>query len=223
MSEQGVPVNQLHAQADFERHLSRVAPKSYVTSALVAINTLIFIAMAVATSGDSVFKPDGRVHIDWGSNFGPLTSDGQWWRLFTCTFLHFGFLHLALNMYALYDGGRFTERLYGHAEFLALYVVSGLTGSVASLLWNPLVNSAGASGAIFGVYGAMVAYAAKPGNRLPATMIVLEFLRLRAESLTLLAAAVRTGDRNKVLASNEKSAEAVKALEKLKQLNKAKK
>lgn len=155
-------------QAEFEQQLERVAPRSYVTPALVAINILVFVAMALATGGDSILEPDGRAHIEWGSNFGPLTSGGQWWRLFTSTFLHFGLFHVALNMYALYEGGKLTERLYGQVEFLALYVVSGLAGSLASTLWNPLANSAGASGAIFGVYGAMVTYALKPGNRLPA-------------------------------------------------------
>jgi len=92
---------------------------------------------------------------------------GQWWRLFTATFIHFGILHLALNMWALYLTGLTTERLYGSARFALLYVFAGLTGSIASLLWNPMVNSAGASGAIFGVYGGLLAFAILPRNGVP--------------------------------------------------------
>jgi rhomboid protease GluP len=73
-------------------------------------------------------------------------------------FLHYGLLHLALNMWAFLLTGRLTERLFGSWHFLALYLFSGLAGSVASVTWNPLVNSAGASGAIFGVFGALGVY-----------------------------------------------------------------
>jgi rhomboid protease GluP len=157
------------SQAEFEEQLARLATPAWIAPALVAVNVLVFIAMAVATGGDSVLKPDGRVHAAWGSNFGPLTTDGQWWRLFSSMFLHFGIIHLAFNMVGLWDGGRLSEKLFGQAEFLLLYVVSGLAGSVASLLWHPDVNSAGASGAIFGVYGALLTFVLMPGNRVPSS------------------------------------------------------
>ena len=161
--------HQLREQAEYDQQLVRLAPRSWIAPALVAINVLVFIAMAVATGGDSILKPDGRVHVAWGSNFGPLTTDGEWWRLFTSMFLHFGLIHLVFNMIGLWDGGRLSEKLYGQAEFLLLYVVSGLAGSVASLLWHPEVNSAGASGAIFGVYGALLTFVLMPGNRVPSS------------------------------------------------------
>jgi membrane associated rhomboid family serine protease len=156
-------------QEAFEQQLARLAPRSWIAPALVAINVAVFIAMALATGGDSILKPDGRVHAVWGSNFGPLTTDGEWWRLFSSMFLHFGIIHLLFNMIGLWDGGRLGEKLYGQAEFLLLYVVSGLAGSVASLLWHPEVNSAGASGAIFGVYGALLTFVLMPGNRVPSS------------------------------------------------------
>jgi hypothetical protein len=86
-------------------------------------------------------------------------------------FLHFGVIHLALNMWALYVTGRLVERLYGNLYFLALYVLAGLTGSLTSLVWNPMVNSVGASGAIMGVFGAMLAFMMKKGNRVPFEVI----------------------------------------------------
>jgi rhomboid protease GluP len=154
---------------EFQDKVKELAPRVWVTPTLVAINILVFVAMALAGAG--VFTPNPQVHIRWGSNFGPLTTDHQWWRLFTCMFLHFGIVHLALNMWALYDIGRAAERLYGSAHFLLLYLLAGLAGSISSLLWNPMVNSAGASGAIFGVFGGVLAYTMNSANGVPVTIV----------------------------------------------------
>jgi rhomboid protease GluP len=107
----------------------------------------------------------------WGTNLGPLTTDGQWWRLVTSMFLHFGVFHVALNMWALYVGGRLAERLFGSQAYALLYFASGIAGSLSSLLWNPAVNSAGASGAIFGVYGAMLAFFLRKHSAIPTAII----------------------------------------------------
>ena len=96
--------------------------------------------------------------LEWGANFGPKTMDGQWWRLFTSMFLHFGIIHIGFNMWVLWNVGRLVERLVGNFGFALLYVVSGLLGSVASLAWNPTTISAGASGAVFGVVGALIGF-----------------------------------------------------------------
>ena len=80
---------------------------------------------------------------------------GEWWRIFTPMFLHYGPLHLAMNMYSLYFAGSILESLIGHGRFLLLYLVSGLAGSAGAFLWNPQAIGVGASGAIFGVLGAL--------------------------------------------------------------------
>ena len=141
----------------------------WVTRALVGANVLVFAAMAVAGAG--LLRPDALVHIAWGSNFAPLTVDGEWWRLVTSTFIHFGVLHLLFNMWVLWSTGGLVERLFGHARFAAVYAVAGVVGSLASVTWNPLVNSAGASGAIFGLIGAQLAFFLRGGHRIPAEVI----------------------------------------------------
>lgn len=155
--------------SEYMERLVRATPRTFVTPSLVAINVIVFAAMVA--SGVGLINPDGRMVVPWGSNFGPLTTDGQWWRLFTSMFLHFGIVHLVLNMWVLYDVGRVVERLYGNAHFALLYVVAGLAGSIASLFWNPMVNSAGASGAIFGVFGGLLAFMVDRRNQVPASIM----------------------------------------------------
>lgn len=92
-----------------------------------------------------------------GANFGPYTVSGQWWRLLTCVFIHGSLLHIAFNMWCLWDLGSLAESLYGHATFGVVYLITGVAASVASLVWNPNVLSVGASGAIFGIAGALIA------------------------------------------------------------------
>jgi membrane associated rhomboid family serine protease len=155
--------------ADFQTRLSAVGGVPWVTNTLVAINILVFAACAL--SGGGVLKPNVQVLMQWGTNFGPLTMGGEWWRLFTSMFLHFGLMHLAFNMWALYTGGQLVEKLYGSASFSLLYLGAGLCGSLASVLWHPAGNSAGASGAIMGVYGAMLAFFLRKDTLVPASII----------------------------------------------------
>lgn len=158
-----------HDMADFTERLMQTTPHAFVTPTIVAINVIVFAVMVA--SGADVLQPDGRMLISWGSNFGPYTSDGQWWRLLSAMFLHVGIIHLALNMWVLYYTGKLVERLYGNAHYALLYILAGLAGSITSLLWNPLVNSAGASGAIFGVYGALLAFMLDRRNQVPAAIM----------------------------------------------------
>jgi membrane associated rhomboid family serine protease len=139
---------------DFKVLLARATPRVFVTYALVAINAAVLIAMGAA--GVSLLSPTAGELLGWGADFGPYTMRGEWWRLLTATFVHGGLLHLACNMYALWSAGLLLERLLGNAGFGATYVCSGLAGSLASLFWKPLVVSVGASGAVFGVYGALL-------------------------------------------------------------------
>jgi rhomboid protease GluP len=157
-------------RSDFYARLDQLSPHAPVVPALVVINVVLFIAMCIA--GIGIFSPDGEAVVRWGSNFGPLTTNGQWWRLLSNTFIHFGLLHIAFNMWALYASGRTVERLFGSGRFVVLYLFAGIAGSMASLLWNPQVNSAGASGAIFGVFGGMLAFVLNPRNAVPRSVMV---------------------------------------------------
>jgi len=129
-------------------------PRPTVTRFLVGLNLTVFVAMAVA--GVSALDPSGEALLPWGANFGPRTLSGEPWRLLTSTFLHFGVIHLAMNMWCLWALGTLAEPLLGGGAFLLLYLLSGLGGSVLSMLVHPMVISAGASGAVFGVAGALI-------------------------------------------------------------------
>jgi membrane associated rhomboid family serine protease len=143
-----------------------------VTPVLIAANAVMFV-IAVALGG-GVLVPNVEVLIRLGSDYTPLTESGEWWRLLTSTFLHFGLLHLAFNMWALWVNGIVVERLYGSSRYLLLYLVAGVAGSVASFLWHPFVNGAGASGAIFGVLGALFAYFLRTDTGVPRSVLVAQ-------------------------------------------------
>jgi len=149
----------------FTLALRRLGTRSRVTPVLIAVNVLVYLAMAIHDGNWTVVQPMTLIH--WGSNFGPTTLSGDWWRLFSSMFLHFAFVHLLLNMCALAYLGFNAERLFGSASYALLYLFAGLSGNIASLWWHPWVNSAGASGAIFGVIGGLVAFAVKPATGLP--------------------------------------------------------
>lgn len=140
----------------FREALFRATPRVFITRLLLVANVLVFLAMAF--SGVNVMSPTGEQLIAWGANAGWLTLDGQSWRLFTCMFLHIGLIHIALNMYILWQVGNLLERLTGNAGFLVLYLGSGLVASLASLYWNEAVLSAGASGAVCGAFGGLAAF-----------------------------------------------------------------
>jgi rhomboid protease GluP len=128
-----------------------------VTKLLVAVNLLVFAAMLVGGAG--LWHSSNSVQLAWGANFGPATQDGEWWRLGTALFLHFGAVHLTLNLWALWDAGQLVERMYGHARFACIYFASGLAGNLLSLVAHRgLAISGGASGAIFGLFGALLIF-----------------------------------------------------------------
>lgn len=127
----------------------------FITPILIDLNILIFFLMVL--SGANILLPDTESLMKWGANFAPVTLDGEWWRLITNFFLHIGILHLLLNCYALLYIGLLLEPHLGTTRFVAAYLLSGIAASVASLWWNDLTISAGASGAIFGLYGVFLA------------------------------------------------------------------
>lgn len=127
----------------------------FITPILLDLNIIIFILMAI--SGVNIILPDNESLLNWGANFRPMTLEGQWWRLLTNCFLHIGIFHLLMNMYALLYIGVLLEPLLGRTRFISAYILTGITASVASLWWHDLTISAGASGAIFGMYGVFLA------------------------------------------------------------------
>jgi len=101
---------------------------------------------------------DANTLIDFGALFGPLIAAGEYWRLFSSLFLHVGLLHLLFNSFALFIFGPIIENLFGKFRFIIIYLFSGVSGSLISLYFNPLVVAAGASGAIFGLLGALAGF-----------------------------------------------------------------
>jgi membrane associated rhomboid family serine protease/Flp pilus assembly protein TadD len=125
-----------------------------VTNLLLGINIGVYVLMVLKHVSPTSPRTDEI--IAWGGNYGPLTLGAEPWRVVTCLFLHIGFVHLLANMWALFVLGRLAENLFGRWTYLASYMIAGIAGSFASLLWNPLGVSAGASGAIFGIAGALI-------------------------------------------------------------------
>lgn len=137
--------------APWVRHESSVT----LTQIILGANVMIFIAMVLASGPSLDFN--GQVMVHFGANYGPFTLGGQWWRLLTYMFLHGGLMHIAFNMWCLWDLGALCESLYGRWTFAAIYLTTGIAAGLASVAWNPRVLSVGASGAIFGLAGALIA------------------------------------------------------------------
>lgn len=133
----------------------RKRPKNWANIMMAAANILVFLLVELTGSSE-----DTSHMITWGAAYTPLISDGQFYRLFTCMFLHFGFEHLFNNMLLLIFIGDYLERYVGKLRYLAVYLIGGLGGSVASYIFNvetgQAVVSAGASGAVFAVIGGML-------------------------------------------------------------------
>lgn len=148
--------------------LQNRVPRVPVTLWLIAANAAVFVIMLGFGAG--LWHSNNNVQLAWGANFGPATKDGEWWRLGSALFLHFGLFHLAINMLSLWDGGRLVERMYGPARFVLIYFCSGLIGNLLSLIaQGDRAVSGGASGAIFGVYGALMVFLWRERGRLNAS------------------------------------------------------
>ncbi len=116
-------------------------------------------------TGVDIMVPDTESLIAWGANFRPITLAGEWWRLLTSCFLHIGIIHLLMNLYALMYIGIQLEPHLGKTRFLAAYLLTGIAGSANSLYWHEFTVSAGASGAIFGMYGRISSHAHDKSHR----------------------------------------------------------
>lgn len=133
----------------------RGEPAISLTQIIFGINAAVFLGMALAASSFLDFPPQELVR--WGGNVGALTISGEWWRLLTNIFIHGGIIHIAFNMWCLWNLGQLAESLYGRCTYATIYLICGLGASLCSAGWHPYVPSVGASGAIFGLAGALIA------------------------------------------------------------------
>jgi rhomboid protease GluP len=127
----------------------------FITPILVDLNLTVFLLMVL--TGANILLPDSHSLISWGANSRYLTLDHQWWRLLTNCFVHIGIFHLLFNMYALLYIGLLLEPQLGKLRFATAYLLTGIMASLTSLFWHSFTLSAGASGAIFGMYGVFLA------------------------------------------------------------------
>ncbi len=134
----------------FRDALRERTPWPLVMPVLVAVNVLVFLGMGWGSS-------DHDALVSWGASFGPRTTNAEWWRLLASMFVHGGFFQLLINCAALVQLGLILERLVGHVTFAAVYFAAGILASLVSLSDYPMATSYGASGAIFGLYGLLVA------------------------------------------------------------------
>jgi membrane associated rhomboid family serine protease len=125
----------------------------FVSWGLIGLNVLVYLI--TVGQGSGINSPGGSLFAKWAL-YGPAVANGDWWRLITAAFLHANVLHIGLNMLAVGWLGAPVERYIGHLRYLALYVVSGLAGSAGALIANPTSVTVGASGAIFGILGALL-------------------------------------------------------------------
>lgn len=134
-----------------------------VTYILIAVNVLAYILTAYLSS--NIVDSNINVLIFLGAKVNSLIANGEYYRLITCMFLHGGIIHLALNMYALYSLGPFIEKIYGKVKYLVIYFLAGIASSIFSFMFSSAI-SIGASGAIFGLFGAALVFALKMKERI---------------------------------------------------------
>jgi rhomboid protease GluP len=125
------------------------------TTSLVAINLAVFAGMVLTGAGFMDFDP--RATYTWGGNYGPATLSGDYWRLVTAGFVHAGLIHLAFNMWCLWSLGQLSERLFGKLQTFFIYLLTGVGGALLSIAHEPRHMEVGASGAVFGLAGALLA------------------------------------------------------------------
>jgi membrane associated rhomboid family serine protease len=145
----------------FARFLAEGRP--WITIGIIIVNLAIYLWGLARATG----YPGTPGLSDLGGNLGPVTVQGQWWRLVSSTFLHSGLMHVGINMLALWEAGRVSERLFGHDRYLGAYLTTGVLASIVSINWHQDVLSIGASGAVFGIYGLLMAALALRHDLLP--------------------------------------------------------
>jgi len=128
-----------------------------LTYILIACSSIVYLFSALLSQNLIDMEP--QTLVDLGALYGPMTVlQGEWWRLFTAMFLHGGMTHLLMNMFSLYLIGRGAEMYFDTKSYLSIYFFSGLVGGLVSLYMHPVSVGVGASGAIFGVFGALAGF-----------------------------------------------------------------
>jgi rhomboid protease GluP len=132
-----------------------IGEKQPITTTLVGMNVAVFAAMVL--TGVPLLDPTVPQLLKWGANWGPLSLGPEPWRTLASNYIHGGIIHIFFNMWCLWNLGFLAERVFDPWTYVLTYTFCGLGGSVASLWWRPLAPSVGASGAIFGLAGALIA------------------------------------------------------------------
>jgi rhomboid protease GluP len=146
------------------------APATYV---LVGINCAVFLLMLL--NGVPLLSPTTQQLVHWGADYGVYVLGGEWWRLVTATFVHVGLIHLGTNMWCLWNLGLLGEPLLGPVGMLVVYLLTGIAGNLLSTAVHPQIVGAGASGAVFGIAGALILLLKSP--LLPVPQAELKRLR----------------------------------------------
>lgn len=149
-------LDEMLAHDAFEERLRTLTPTPWALYAVIAVNMAVWVLNLF--DGMSATQPSSAELFAWGANSATaVVRDGEYWRLLSATALHGGVLHLGLNMFALWDAGRRVCRWFGNGQFLLIYLAAGLAGSALSLHFSSQqAVSVGASGAVFGVLGALL-------------------------------------------------------------------
>ncbi len=163
---------------------TRLVDKPWITLGFIAINVIMYVITAYLSfvyAKGSIFNSDTNVLILLGAKVNNLIHQGQYYRLISCMFLHGGMLHLGVNMYSLYAIGPMVEKVYGKVKYTAIYFVSGICASIFSYIFSTSV-SIGASGAIFGLLGAVLVFAikskGKTGNAFIKSILSVIFINI---------------------------------------------
>jgi rhomboid protease GluP len=132
-----------------------IGNKQPITTTLVGMNVAVYVAMVL--TGVSPVAPTIPQLLKWDANWGPLSLGAEPWRMLASNYVHGGIIHIALNMWCLWNLGLLAERIFDPWTYVLIYTFCGLAGSLASLWWHPMAVGVGASGAIFGLAGALIA------------------------------------------------------------------
>ncbi len=156
-----------------------------VTNVLIAVNVIVFVIEEFAGGSENT-----EVAVSFGALYAPYVLAGEWWRLVSAMFVHFGMEHLVMNMISLAAIGRYAEEFFGPVRYLILYMLSGIGGNVLTLVSDvhssAYAVSAGASGAICGLMAVFILFALLPGLRraFPMRRVLFAIFLILAPGLT---------------------------------------